>query len=552
MASASIYALWSLLLCFLRATHSYEAFSTYTSNLPPTSHIENTLPFEECNYTLYVFFPYVENYTLFNTDGEILALPYTKCFNDTLETNNTILVSHDYGNYPFDVYSYIIDTEFCSAVNNSSNIYLPVICAYEANDTIIYQVTITFAPIVVTLTITSISILFSVFMILTYSLFKKLRTLPGQTVLNLAVAFLASDMMIIVFTSYVYAGNNPDPRLYIVEMMFFYARFMWMAIVGFEISRHIYNGMNLHFDSTSKKNKILLTYLIIGWGTPVIIGIITASVEFSGIEDNHKVKLFGANGMVITFLPLGLILLFNSCIAIILLVALRMAAKRRNKFGGSAKKGAVNFSRVYLIIMTALGLTWFSVFLLLAVGRGTYILQYFFPVLNSTQPIFVCIAFLGTRKIALRYKALLLCLSEEDIATSSASSFPPIHRRARRLLSVMMSDLDFAKKRRDSTTSQNSRPASSLTYLSRLSLSRESSLGQSFDGTSNTRASTSDLVYCDGGSAVCDNEIQCNSLSKRNGNVLVSDNSVITTIHEEMEPSEVDNESDTTPPSIEP
>ena len=543
-------------MCSLRAIHCYEAFSNYTANMSRTNFIEEAIPAEECNHTLFVFFPYVENYSIYSADDALLVAPHTICMDPPGDLNETILISHDYGDHPFHVYSYIVDTVVCGENGwpNTSYMYLPVICAYENEPRTYVEVTvaIALAPAVVSLVITSLSVLSSTFMLLTYTLFKKLRTLPGQTVMNLAAAFFASDVMVIVLTSVVLSGIAPSPWIFIVETGFFHARFMWMTIVGFEISRHIYNGINLHFDSANRKIKILIIYLTIGWGTPLILGVISAAVEFTGAEADQEVKLFGANGRIITFLPLGLILVFNAGIALILLVALRRAASRRNKFSSRVKKGAVNFSRVYLVIMTALGLTWFSVFLALAISHSGSILQYFFLVLNSTQPIFVCVAFLGTRKIAVYYKMLLCsCFTEEDLGSSSSSFFPPIHQRARRILSVMMSDQDLVKSGRNvPSKSQNetiSRPESSLTYVSRLSLSQELSL--SLDGSPNTTLRDTDSLYSESRAV---SGITCSvAVSKKaSSNDSVCDVGMFTTIQEENEPSEDFSESEASIPPI--
>ena len=454
------------MLSLLPTTICYKALSTYN---PPDARTVHVIPPDTCNHTLFLFFP-PDNYSLVAGDGDLLARPGQVCLNSSLQLNGTAMITHDYDDLSFEVYAFVIfdspaAAEYCGRNDSSLGIFYPVICAYEnEGSSEKVQFAVPLAPAIVSLIFTSVALVSSSVLIVTYSLFKQLRTLPGQTVLNLAVAFFASDITSLLFVSLVLSGHPPNPWLLIVETGFFHTRFAWMVIVGFEISRHIYKGMNMKFDSQMKKRKILATYLMLGWVVPVIVGAVSAAVEFSGAEAHKTVKLFGANGRVVVFTPIAMALVINSSIAIFLVVSLRKATMHRNKFGSKVKNGTVKFSKVFLILLTVLGLTWFSVFLSLTITHEAHFLQYIFILLNTTQPLFVCIAFLGNKKMVGHYATLFGCRKETLDQTSS--TVVPLRRRMTRFVSIIMSEREFKSFKNTGSLRSGSRTGSILTYVS--------------------------------------------------------------------------------------
>ena len=263
------------------------------------------------------------------------------------------------------------------------------------------------------LTVVSLSIIASIALLITYSLFRKLRTLPGKVIMNLMASFLAGDvgaLILFVLLS--------EAWYLILVGYFFYARFMWMALAGFEICRNIYAGIQLTHDPKGKKNKLLVAYILIGWGVPILPTIITAAVHYA-TSDPEIQKLFGIAGIVTYLVPIGLTVLFNAGAIIFLSIALRKAAIRQRQFNNAAaKKHSTNYGRVFVIILTVLGLTWVSLFAVLT-NTDNVILITIIMLVNASQPIFVCIAFVGTKKVIQEY--LRLCGCRKKVTGSSLS-----------------------------------------------------------------------------------------------------------------------------------
>ena len=170
-----------------------------------------------------------------------------------------------------------------------------------------------------------------------------------------------------------------------------------------------YSGIKLTFASQREKRKLLIVYVLLGWGVPLLLDVILAAVEFS---DNRAKHLFGIGGYIITLVPISLILLFNVGVVIFLSVLLRNAAKRKSKLNDVVKGRSTNFVRVFIVILTVLGFPWVLVFLLPINGTGSDILWIVHILLNASQPLVVCIAFIGTKNVIQKYLGLCGCMKE--------------------------------------------------------------------------------------------------------------------------------------------
>jgi len=309
--------------------------------------------------------------------------------NYTLLENGTALMFQ--GNY--------YNVTFYGYAGNSSG---PVICLSPPPNT---QPSLLLAALL--LTVVCLSIIASITLLITYSLFRKLRTLPGKVIMNLAASFLAGDvgaLILLVLLS--------EAWFQILVGYFFYARFMWMALVGFEICRNIYSGLRLTSDSTGKKNKFLVAYILIGWGVPILPTIITAIVHYTSTDPEIQ-RLLGIPGFVTYLVPIGLTVLFNAGAVIFLSIVLHKAAVRQKQVKENVpKKHSTNYGQVFLIILTALGITWISVFVAFS-STQNMILIAIVMVINASQPIFVSVAFIGTKKVIMEYLRLCRCRSKK-------------------------------------------------------------------------------------------------------------------------------------------
>ena len=355
----------------------------------------------------------------------------------------------------------------------------PVVCLYQLGPSI----TINRPPAITTLVLASLSVVASVLLLVTHIIFPSLRTLPSKVIMNLALSFLLGDICVIVQTSMALEIEEFETLDFeivaVVSFYFFFARFVWMALAGFEMCRTIHVGTQLRFDSEKKRLRIFIGYLLFGWLVPLIPTIIMAVVHFEDLEnkDYGEGSLFGIGGYIITLLPVGVVIIFNLGIAVYLTYVLYMAHQWQVKVSSAimAHKRQTKFARIFLIIISILGFLWILTFLLFIDGVSNFVgIQVFVSILNTSQPIFVCIAFVFTKKIALKYLSLCSGAPEEDDTLTTTSNDKFRRFRNRRLLSYLFTDRELAAALPKYRFKRQQRNNSKISTTSVTMLSRDS------------------------------------------------------------------------------
>ena len=342
----------------------------------------------------------------------------------------------------------IHESETCHDVlffNNETN---PVVCLYIINPEVAFEVHI-IASIIV-LFFTSLSVAASIVLLVTHLIFPSLQTNPSRVIMNLSTAFLLGDIFYIVQTSLTLddpSQSSVIEPIVIVAYYFFYARFVWMALAGFEMCRTIHVGTQLRFNSARKRLKILIIYMVTGWSLPLIPTIIMAVVHFAELEKEEpgEPSLFGIGGLLVVLVPVVIVMFFNVGIIVYLSYVLHKAHQWQIKVTDAIKshKRKTNFSRIFIIILSLLGVTWILLFLIYIDGiNQSDAVQIITAILNSLQPIVVSIAFVGTKKIFQKYKNLVSTKKDEDPTEISVQQN---RFRNRRLLSFLFTDKELAE-----------------------------------------------------------------------------------------------------------
>ena len=157
----------------------------------------------------------------------------------------------------------------------------PVICINLTNNgTLLVNGTHLATPLVfVVLTYigSSLSILGSTAILLTYSIFREFRSLPSKILMNLATAFLVSDLLVLLYGASSAALFTREGTATMATLLHFFmlSRFSWMSLMAFETCRVFGLADKLQSDISKKAKTILLVvYLVIGWGLPLAITII--------------------------------------------------------------------------------------------------------------------------------------------------------------------------------------------------------------------------------------------------------------------------------------
>ena len=116
------------------------------------------------------------------------------------------------------------------------------------------------------------------------SLFRDLRILPGQILMNVASTILATCLFLLVGIPIAVLAEKDElceataMLLHLVML----SQFSWMSIMSFELLRTLYRASCVHpVEDNSTKNKIFLLYLLIGWGIPIVILIVSLLLNFT-------------------------------------------------------------------------------------------------------------------------------------------------------------------------------------------------------------------------------------------------------------------------------
>ena len=304
-------------------------------------------------------------------------------------------------------------------LTNNGSLTQPVICTNfsqngttEVNDTILYF-NYPAGYFILTYIGCSLSVIGTILILLTYGLFKKVRTLPRTIVINVAAAILVSNLVILVGGPLAFE-TEACVAVAILLHYFFVAQFVWMSIACFEIARTLHWATKLKVNKSKHfKTKIFIVYLLIGWGIPlaivltsIILNFTTDGVILYGVtEDGRRGSCWinDVESVAVAFItPLVATLLFNATLFTYISVLLCKASRSQAKLN---KTKRTCYFRICISIFSVTGLTWVFGFVSLLARQDWA--WYVFITLNTTQGFILFVAFLCTKKVEKIYSSLV-------------------------------------------------------------------------------------------------------------------------------------------------
>ncbi len=261
--------------------------------------------------------------------GECI-LPVNATINATLELNcSGSLIALNESEYEFLDSGYILYNGGVVEVEFNDSLGRPVICTnYTRNGTKHINSAVlrfSYPPGFAELNYvgSSLSVIGCLLVLLTYGLFKELRTLPSKILMNLALAIATVNALLVISEFKVTKENESTcVASAILIHLFFLCQFSWMSVMTFEIGRTFWRGIKLsQRSSTGSNKKRLVVYLLIGWGLPLAITITTTILNFTtdGFVDYDKLGSSescwindSVSLLVTVFIPLAIVLAFNA------------------------------------------------------------------------------------------------------------------------------------------------------------------------------------------------------------------------------------------------
>ena len=354
--------------------------------------------------------------------GDLIALMDSATFEFT--NSNTLL---------YDEQLYVVE------YNTSDG--APVVCVnFSTNGTqitTIHFVAYTYPPEYVILTYIGcpLSVLGCTLIILTYTLFKELRTLPSKILMHLAIAILFSNLLILVGGPIIEKLDKAKvlctPAAILTHYIFL-TQFSWMSLMSTEIARNMYRAFKMKTrESKAYKFKLLVTYTLVGWCAPLFIVTLTVIVNFTtndlvlyGVMEDGKQGPCWINQPESVYVslvtPMAISLIYNAIIFIVVTTFLCVSSRSNSKF---REERNLSYLRLNFAVFSISGITWMFGFLALLPQLEWAWIPYI--ILNSTQGFIIFVAFLCTKRVALLYISLLFCQKEKrstEISTKDTVS----------------------------------------------------------------------------------------------------------------------------------
>jgi len=257
----------------------------------------------------------------------------------------------------------------------------------------------------------------SFLLLLTYCLFKELRTFPGLILMNLCAAILFNCLIYTLGSPLIkhFPLSELCTTMAITLHYSYLVQFAWLSIFSCEITRSFYLARKLSKESASTRKRLMLAYLVIAWIFPLVAIIILITLDFT----TANLVQYGTGDVLVatecwinhyeaflaTFLvPLCFCLALNLCFFAITSVLIFLAYRDQTKLSKIKKSNPAVLARIWLVAFLLTGLSWVLGFL--AHLEASW-LWYVFTILNNTQGLALSLTFLLTRKVVQSYMELL-------------------------------------------------------------------------------------------------------------------------------------------------
>ena len=263
----------------------------------------------------------------------------------------------------------------------------------------------------------SLSVLGTIMILLTYTVFSELRTLPGVILMNLSTTILATNLIFITGGPAIksYPVKWLCALLAIILHLSYLTQFAWMSIFSFEMVRKFFQARRLMTDSNKTKHQFIVAYLCIGWCLPLLVIATSITINFSidglvlyGVNKYGQTASCWINHLesFITVFLFPLVLSLSSNLFMFLLTTFLLCRISRDQ---SKLQTSSTFTliRVWLAVHSTTGLTW--IFGFLAILDQLNWVWYPFVIFNSTQGLAMFLAFLFTKKTLRLYLELFAC-----------------------------------------------------------------------------------------------------------------------------------------------
>lgn len=253
----------------------------------------------------------------------------------------------------------------------------------------------------------SVSIVSFFAVLVTYALFKELRTLPGTNLMNLSLAHLLADLFYL-------ATGHVDAKvacaiIAILLHYFFLVSLTWMSVMAFE-TWVVFSKILIQKRNRNKREKCfnLLGRTTMGWLSAFVFVVVCVALDQSNAVAFHYGGIKGCwinnpnANMFFFVLPVAFSISFNTVFFVLTVRAIRNTAKQTQRATHQTlhRKNAVLFLKIFILT----GFTW--TFGILKITVSEYF-KYPFIIFTTLQGLYIMLAFVFTTRVKRMYCALL-------------------------------------------------------------------------------------------------------------------------------------------------
>ena len=274
--------------------------------------------------------------------------------------------------------------------------------------------------------------------IVTYLLFKELRTLYSILLMNFILAVIVSGFTLLGF---IIPTSIPELCAASASMLHYTALVRMVAIscLMVEAITHFYHVLKLKPSSnkTDINKKALAVYLVICWGSPAVLVatfvVVNHTVEDSIMYGETDGRCF-INGLIPllvgVLLPLvGTSILNIVCGVFVLYVLVKVGHKnvRARMSLDARRKRLIRDIRVIFAVFLISGLSWIfgALSLISQVEPSLRWSDYVFIILEPSQMVFLAVIYICTKRVARLYCNLLCCQKNSTYSKSANSKSTP-------------------------------------------------------------------------------------------------------------------------------
>ncbi|XP_048199115.1 adhesion G-protein coupled receptor D1 isoform X2 [Perognathus longimembris pacificus] len=228
----------------------------------------------------------------------------------------------------------------------------------------------------------SLSVLCLAATLVTFALLSSVSTIRNQRYhihANLSFSVLAAQVLLLI-SFQVQPDTVPCRALAMLLHYFFLSTFAWMLVEGL----HLYSMVIKVFGSEDSKH---LYYYGIGWGSPLLICIVSMSSAMDSYGRSNNCWLSLGTGAIWAFVgPALLVIVVNVGILIAVTRVISQISTDNYKIHGDPSAFKLT-AKAVVVLLPILGTSW--VFGVLAVNDRALVFQYMFAILNSLQGLFI-------------------------------------------------------------------------------------------------------------------------------------------------------------------